>query len=199
MLLIVGLGNPGEKYARNRHNIGFMAADAIIRRHHFGPERARFHALLTEGALDGVKTLVMKPSTYMNESGLAVGEAARFFKIEPRNIIVFHDELDLPAAKLRIKTGGGTAGHNGIRSIANHIGPDFRRVRIGIGHPGGTDRVLSHVLNDFAKSDDDWLNPLLDAIAGAAPLLAQGKDASFANQVHLALNPPNPKAKIEDE
>ncbi|MBX3496331.1 MAG: aminoacyl-tRNA hydrolase [Parvibaculum sp.] len=190
MILLVGLGNPGEKYARNRHNIGFMAADAIVRRHSFAAPRARFQGLVSEGTLDGEKAIVLKPTTYMNESGRAVGEAMRFYKIEPADVIVFHDELDLAPAKLRIKTGGGAAGHNGIRSIAAHIGPDFRRVRIGIGHPGEKDRVLGAVLGDFSKAEmKDWVEPLIDAIADAAPLLAEGKDATFANKVHLALNP----------
>jgi len=193
MILLVGLGNPGEKYARQRHNIGFMAVDEIIRRHNFSPERNRFQGLLCEGTLSGVKALVLKPQTYMNESGRSVGEAMRFFKLEPSDVVVMHDELDLPAAKVRIKTGGGAAGNNGIRSIASHIGPEFRRLRIGIGHPGDRARVSSHVLGDFAKADKVWVDPLLDAIAEAAPLLAQGKDSTFANKVHLILNPPQPK------
>lgn len=194
MLLIVGLGNPGEDYARNRHNIGFMAVDAIARTHGFSPERAKFQGALCEGRLGGEKTLILKPTTYMNESGRSVGEAARFYKIAPADIVVLHDELDLPAAKVRVKTGGGTAGHNGIKSVAAHIGPGFRRVRLGIGHPGERARVSGHVLNDFAKADNEWLEPLLGAIADAAPLLAEGKDQTFANRVHLALNP-EPAAK----
>ncbi|MDO9127667.1 MAG: aminoacyl-tRNA hydrolase, partial [Parvibaculum sp.] len=196
MILLVGLGNPGEKYARNRHNIGFMAADEIVRRHSFSPPRARFQGIVSEGTLDGEKAIVLKPTTYMNESGRAVGEAMRFYKLTPADIVVFYDELDLEAGKLRIKTGGGAAGHNGIRSIAAHIGSEFRRVRLGIGHPGVKERVLGHVLGDFAKADAAWLEPLLDAIADAAPLLATGKDATFANKVHLALNPePEKKTK----
>lgn len=189
MILLVGLGNPGEKYARNRHNIGFMAADAIVRRHSFSPFRSRFQGLVSEGSFRGEKAIVLMPMTYMNESGRSVGEAMRFYKLTPADIVVFYDELDLEPGKLRMKTGGGAAGHNGIRSIAAHIGPDFRRVRIGIGHPGVKERVLSHVLGDFAKADAVWLEPMLDAIADAAPLLAEGKDATFANKVHLALNP----------
>ncbi len=189
MLLIVGLGNPGPKYAFNRHNIGFMAVDAIVRRHSFSPERQRFQGLVREGTLAGEKVLVLKPTTYMNESGRAVGEAMRFFKLTPADVVVFHDELDLPPGKLRMKTGGGAAGHNGIRSVAAHIGDTFRRVRIGIGHPGTKERVLGAVLGDFSKADLRWLEPLVEAIAEAAPLLAEGKDASFANRVHLALNP----------
>ncbi len=193
MILLVGLGNPGEKYARQRHNIGFMVVDEIIRHHSFSPERQRFQGLVSEGILGGEKALVLKPQTYMNESGRSVGQAMRFYKLTPADIIVLHDELDLPAAKLRIKTGGGAAGNNGIRSIAAHIGPDFRRLRIGIGHPGDKARVTGHVLGDFSKSDKAWLDPLLEAIVQAAPLLGQGEDASFANRVHLTLNPEPPK------
>jgi len=189
----VGLGNPGEKYARQRHNIGFMAVDEIIRRHNFSPERKRFQGLICEGTLDGEKALILKPQTYMNESGRSVGEAMRFYKLEPSEVGVMHDELDLPAAKVRIKTGGGAAGNNGIRSIASHIGTEFRRLRIGIGHPGDRARVSGHVLGDFAKADKAWVDPLLDAIAEAAPLLAEGKDSTFANKVHRILNPPQPK------
>jgi peptidyl-tRNA hydrolase, PTH1 family len=196
MILLVGLGNPGEKYARNRHNIGFMAADAIVRRHSFSPPRARFQGLVSEGTFGGEKAIVLKPTTYMNESGRAVGEAMRFYKLTPADVVVFYDELDLEAAKVRMKTGGGAAGHNGIRSIAAHIGPDFRRVRLGIGHPGAKDRVLGYVLGDFSKAEAaDWVDPMLDAIADAAPLLAEGKDATFANKVHLALNPEPAKPK----
>ncbi|MBO6633125.1 aminoacyl-tRNA hydrolase [Parvibaculum sp.] len=196
MILLVGLGNPGEKYARNRHNIGFMAADAIVRRHSFSPPRARFQGLVCEGTFGGEKAIVLKPTTYMNESGRAVGEAMRFYKLTPADVVVFYDELDLEAAKIRMKTGGGAAGHNGIRSIAAHIGPDFRRVRLGIGHPGAKDRVLGYVLGDFSKAEAaDWVEPMLDAIADAAPLLAEGKDATFANKVHLALNPEPAKPK----
>ncbi|MAM94296.1 aminoacyl-tRNA hydrolase [Parvibaculum sp.] len=200
MILLVGLGNPGAKYERNRHNVGFMAADAIVRRHSFSPPRARFQGIVSEGMFDGEKVIVLKPTTYMNESGRAVGEAMRFYKLTPADVVVFYDELDLEPGKVRIKKGGGAAGHNGIRSIASHIGPDFRRVRIGIGHPGAKDRVLGYVLGDFAKADTTWVEPMLDAIADAAPLLAEGKDATFANKVHLALNPePAKKPKTEDK
>lgn len=199
MILLVGLGNPGEKYARNRHNIGFMAADAIVRRHSFAAPRARFQGLVAEGMLGGEKAIVLKPTTYMNESGRAVGEAMRFYKLTEADVVVFHDELDLAPAKLRIKTGGGAAGHNGIRSIAAHIGPDFRRVRIGIGHPGEKTRVLGAVLGDFSKAEmTGWVEPLIEAIADAAPLLAEGNDATFANKVHLALNPEPPKKKTDE-
>lgn len=201
MILLVGLGNPGAKYARNRHNIGFMAADGIVRRHSFAPFRTRFQGLVSEGMLAGEKAIVLKPATYMNESGRAVGEAMRFYKLTPADIVVFYDELDLEPGKLRIKTGGGTAGHNGIRSIAAHIGPGFRRVRLGIGHPGVKERVLGYVLGDFSKAEANaWVEPLIDAIAQASPLLAEGKDASFANKVHLALNPePAPPKKTEEK
>ncbi|PCJ72051.1 MAG: aminoacyl-tRNA hydrolase [Rhodobiaceae bacterium] len=193
MILLVGLGNPGEKFARQRHNLGFMVVDEIIRHHSFSPERKRFQGLVSEGQLGGEKALILKPQTYMNESGRSVGEAMRFYKLTPADVVVLHDELDLPAAKIRIKTGGGAAGNNGIRSIASHIGADFRRLRIGIGHPGDKARVTGHVLGDFAKSDKVWLEPLLDAVAKAAPLLGEGKDSSFANKVHLILNPEPPK------
>ena len=195
MLLLVGLGNPGPKYAFNRHNIGFMAVDAIIHRHSFSPERQRFQSLTSEGTLGGEKVLVMKPMTYMNESGRAVGEAVRFFKLEPQDVVVIHDELDLPAGKLRIKTGGGAGGHNGIKSIISHVGENFRRIRIGIGHPGTKERerVLSAVLGDFSKAEMQWVEPLLDTIVAEAPLLGEGRFNSFANRVHLTLNPPKPK------
>jgi PTH1 family peptidyl-tRNA hydrolase len=184
MLLIVGLGNPGAKHARHRHNVGFMAIDAIHRRHGFGPWRKRFQAEAAEGALAGEKCLLIKPQTYMNRSGQAVGEAAGFFKLEPADILVIHDEVDLPPGKIRMKTGGGVAGHNGLKSIGAAIGSEFRRLRIGVGHPGAKERVPHYVLHDFAKADADWLAPLLDAIADHAPLLAEGKDSTFANRLH---------------
>ena len=188
MFFIVGLGNPGAKYEKHRHNVGFLAADAIAGRHYFGPAKKRFQGLAREGLLGGEKTLILKPQTYMNESGRSVGEAARFYRIPPSDIVVFYDELDLPPGKLRMKTGGGAAGHNGIRSISAHIGPDFRRARLGIGHPGDKNRVQRHVLSDFAKADAAWLGPLLAAVADAADLLAKGDDATFMNKVHLAQN-----------
>ncbi len=187
MLLIVGLGNPGSRYAANRHNIGFMAVDEIVRRHCFSPWRQRFQGDVAEGRLDGEKTMALKPRTYMNESGRAVGEAMRFFKLRPEDVVVFHDELDLAPGKLRVKRGGGHAGHNGLRSIIAHIGPDFRRVRIGIGHPGDPARVTGYVLGDFAKSDREWSEPLLEAIGEAAPLLASGRqDNDFAARIGQA-------------
>jgi PTH1 family peptidyl-tRNA hydrolase len=192
MLLIVGLGNPGADYARNRHNVGFMALDVIHARHGFAPWRKRFHAEVSEGTLGGVKTLLLKPQTYMNESGVAVGEAAGFFKLAPTDVVVVHDEVDLPAGKVRMKAGGGSAGHNGLRSITGAIGEDYRRLRIGVGHPGGQKMVHVHVLKDFAKADTEWLVPLLDAIADNAALLAEGKDSTFANRLHEATSPEKP-------
>ncbi|RXF73537.1 aminoacyl-tRNA hydrolase [Hansschlegelia zhihuaiae] len=187
MLLLVGLGNPGPKYAGNRHNIGFMAVDRIAARHGFSPWRARFQGLVAEGTLGGVKTLLLKPGTYMNESGRAVAEAARFFKIALGDVAVFHDELDLAPGKLRVKVGGGNAGHNGLRSITAHMGNDYKRVRLGIGHPGVKELVHPYVLNDFAKSEQPWVETLIDATAEAADLLARGEDASFQNKVHLRM------------
>jgi PTH1 family peptidyl-tRNA hydrolase len=189
MHLIVGLGNPGPKYQGNRHNIGFMAVDAIVRRHGFSPWRKRFQGEASEGMLAGGKVLVLKPMTYMNESGRAAGEAMRFYDIDPSQLIVFYDELDLAPGKLRVKLGGGAAGHNGIRSLISHCGPHFVRVRMGIGHPGDKALVQPHVLSDFAKADQAWLSPLLDAVADHVPLLVQGEEGSFQNKVHLALNP----------
>jgi PTH1 family peptidyl-tRNA hydrolase len=186
MLLIVGLGNPGAEYARHRHNVGFVALDAIRERHGFEPWRSRFHGKVSEGTLAGVKALLLKPETYMNESGRAVAAAAQFYKIEPADIVVIHDEVDLPPGKTRIKAGGGTAGHNGIRSVTGYIGNDYRRLRIGVGHPGVKEMVSNHVLRDFAKADAEWLNPLIGAIAEYAPLLAEGKDSTFANRLHEA-------------
>jgi PTH1 family peptidyl-tRNA hydrolase len=187
MLLIVGLGNPGRRYAGHRHNVGFMAADEIHRRHRFSAWRARFESELSEGSFAGEKAFLLKPATYMNESGRAVGQAMRFFKLAPADVVVIYDELDLPPGKLRMKAGGGTAGHKGLKSIEAHIGKDFRRMRIGIGHPGAKELVNGYVLHDFAKADRDWLDPLLTAIAENAPLLARGEDASFMNRVHLAV------------
>jgi peptidyl-tRNA hydrolase, PTH1 family len=194
MFLFAGLGNPGSKYAHNRHNVGFMAVDEIVRRHSFSSWRKKFHAEISEGVLGGEKLLVMKPQTFMNESGRAVGEAMRFHNIPLENIYVFYDELDLEPGKLRVKTGGGAAGHNGIRSITAHIGADFKRVRIGIGHPGNKDMVSPHVLGDFAKQDRDWPSKLLESIADEAPLLMSGQDEKFQSKVALVLNPPRPNA-----
>lgn len=186
MRIIAGLGNPGRKYQNNRHNVGFMAADAIARRHSFSPWTKKFQGLVAEGMLGGEKVLLIKPQTYMNLSGQAVGEAMRFFKLGPDDLIVLYDELDLAPGKVRVKTGGGAGGHNGIRSLDAHCGAAYRRVRIGIGHPGVKELVHGHVLGDFAKADAAWLEPLLDAIADAAPMLVAGDDNGFMNKVTLA-------------
>jgi PTH1 family peptidyl-tRNA hydrolase len=187
MLLFVGLGNPGAKYAGNRHNIGFMAVDAIARRHGIGPWRRRFQGVSAEGPIAGERVLLVLPGTFMNESGRAVAEAMHFYKLELADLLVFHDELDLAPGKVRIKAGGGIAGHNGLRSISEHVGNDYRRVRIGIGHPGVKDMVHSYVLGDFARAERPWVETLCDVFADNAGLLARGEDASFQNKVHLAM------------
>ena len=187
MRLFVGLGNPGAKYAHNRHNIGFMVADEIARRRGFAPWRRRFQGETAEGTLDHERVILLRPSTFMNESGRAVQEAANFFKVAAGEVTVFQDELELPPAKVRVKVGGGIAGHNGLRSISSHIGNDYRRVRIGIGHPGIKELVHGHVLSDFAKSDRPWVEALLEAMADHAGLLATDRDSTFQNRVHLAL------------
>jgi PTH1 family peptidyl-tRNA hydrolase len=187
MLLFVGLGNPGAKYARNRHNVGFMAADEIARRHGFAPWRRRFQGETSEGTLERERVILLKPTTYMNDSGRAVQEAANFFKLGAGEVTVFQDELELPPGKVRVKVGGGIAGHNGLRSISSHIGNDYRRVRLGIGHPGVKEMVHHHVLSDFAKADDGWVIALCEAVADNAGLLATGHDSTFQNKVHLAL------------
>jgi PTH1 family peptidyl-tRNA hydrolase len=187
MLLFVGLGNPGAKYANNRHNIGFMTVDEIARRHGFSPWRRRFQGETAEGSLDGARVILLRPTTFMNDSGRAVQEAANFFKLGVGEVTVFQDELELPPAKVRVKVGGGIAGHNGLRSISSHIGNDYRRVRLGIGHPGVKELVHGHVLSDFAKSDRPWVEALCEAVADNAALLATGRDSAFQNKVHLAL------------
>jgi PTH1 family peptidyl-tRNA hydrolase len=193
MKLFVGLGNPGDRYARNRHNVGFMAVERIAARHGFGPWRHRFQGRLAEGQLDGERVWLLEPQTFMNESGRAVAEAARFMKLPLGDVVLFHDELDLAPGKVRVKQGGGVAGHNGLRSADACLGSrDFKRVRIGIGHPGHKDRVTGHVLSDFHKTDQTWLEPLLDAMADAAPLLARGEDAAFMSRVALLTQPPKP-------
>jgi len=192
MLVIAGLGNPGPRHAGNRHNIGFMAADAIHRRHAFSPWQKKFQAEIAEGVLAGQKTLLIKPQTFMNLSGQSVGEIMRFYKAALSDLIVIYDELDLFPGKVRIKVGGGSGGHNGIRSIEAHCGNEFRRVRLGIGHPGSKDLVHNWVLGDFSKADADWLAPLLDAIGDNADLLARGDDNGFMNKAALAL-------RLEDE
>ncbi|MBU6297185.1 MAG: aminoacyl-tRNA hydrolase [Alphaproteobacteria bacterium] len=200
-LLIAGLGNPGAQYARNRHNAGFMAVDTIHESYDFGPWRAKYQGMIAEGKLARRRTYLLKPMTYMNDSGLSVGAASRFLKLPPSAVVVMHDEIDLTAAKLKAKTGGGDAGHNGLRSITAALGPDYHRVRIGVGHPGGKERVHGHVLQNFSKADEDWLVPMLSAIAEAAPLLAENDMIGFMNRVALIQNPPahKPKPKIEKD
>ncbi|WP_136615953.1 MULTISPECIES: aminoacyl-tRNA hydrolase [Mesorhizobium] len=187
MLVFAGLGNPGAKYADNRHNVGFMAADAIARRHSFSPWSKKFQGLISEGTLGGEKIVLIKPQTFMNLSGQSVGEALRFYKLELSALTVFYDEIDLAEGKLRIKTGGGAGGHNGIRSIDGHVGNAYRRVRIGVGHPGVKEMVQHHVLGDFAKADREWLEPLLDAIADNAAMIVKGDDSGFMNKASLAV------------
>lgn len=195
MLLFVGLGNPGREYNNNRHNIGFMAVDEIVRRHNFSSPKGRFQGLTYDGRLGNEKILILKPQTYMNLSGQSVGEAARFYKIPPEDIIVFHDDLDIPAAKVKFKSGGGHAGHNGLRNIDQHISNCYHRIRIGISHPGGKEQVHDHVLGDFAKSDQAWLEPLLEGIAISAPALTDHSGetvgAKFLNELGLQLKPNN--------
>ena len=183
MIIIAGLGNPGPKYEKNRHNIGFMAVDEIASRWRFGPERAKFQSVVRDGEVDGTKVLLMKPQTFMNESGRAVGEAARFYKIKPSEVIVFHDEIDLAPGRFRMKTGGGAAGQNGVRSLISHLGADFRRARLGIGHPGESQLVMPHVLGDFHKADLPWLDPMLTAVADALPFAVAGEDERYQGEV----------------
>jgi PTH1 family peptidyl-tRNA hydrolase len=187
MLLLVGLGNPGERYAGNRHNVGFMVVQAIAKRHGIGPWRRRFQGVACEGPIVGIRSLLLLPGTYMNESGRAVAEAMHFYKLTLDDLTVFHDEIDLPPGKVRVKVGGGIAGHNGLRSISEHAGNDYRRVRIGVGHPGNKDLVHGYVLNDFAKSERPWVETLITILADNVELLARGEDASFQNKVHLAM------------
>lgn len=187
MLILAGQGNPGAKYAHNRHNLGFLAVSAIAQRWGFGPERTRFQSLVREGAIDtadgAVKALLLKPQTFYNESGRAVSEAMKFYKAEPGDVVLFYDEIDLAPGRFRMKLGGGAAGNNGVRSVTAHIGPDFRRARMGVGHPGRKDKVMSHVLSDFHKVDQAWVNALCNALADAAPLLASGEDEKYQTEV----------------
>ncbi len=192
MKLFVGLGNPGHQYAGNRHNIGWMAVDRIAADHGFAPFRAKFQGKLAEGRLGRQKVLILKPETYMNRSGQSVGEAMRFYRLEAGDLWVFHDELDLAPGKLRLKTGGGHAGHNGLRSLHGHIGEGYGRVRLGIGHPGHKDRVAGHVLGDFAKADADWLEDLMRGISDGAVALAEGDGPGFQNAVARRSAPPRP-------
>src|SRR5215467_329222 len=201
MRLLVGLGNPGSEHVGNRHNIGFMAVQEIARRHGFPPWRRRFQGVATEGTIGAERVLLLLPGTYMNESGRAVGEAARFYKLTLPDIVVVHDEIDLAPMKMRVKAGGGIAGHNGLRSITAHVGNDYRRVRIGVGHPGVKELVHAHVLNDFAKDEQPWVEALCAIIADNADLLAKGQDASFQNKVHLSMQAKgfDPNAADEDD
>ncbi len=187
MLLFVGLGNIGRAYAGHRHNVGFMALDAIAREHNAPAFRPRFQGLASEALIGGERVILLKPQTYMNESGRSVGEAARYYKIDLSHIVVFHDELDLAAGKVRVKTGGGNAGHNGLRSLTEHLGNDYRRVRIGIGHPGDKALVHHYVLGDFAKAEMPWVETLCKSLAAHAGLLAKGQDEAFQNKIHLAM------------
>jgi PTH1 family peptidyl-tRNA hydrolase len=187
MLLLVGLGNPGARHAGNRHNIGFMAVQAVAERHGIGPWRRRFQGVACEGPIGGERALLLLPGTYMNESGRAVAEAVHFYKLPLQDVTVFHDEIDLPPAKVRVKVGGGIAGHNGLRSISEHIGNDYRRVRIGVGHPGVKDMVYAYVLSDFAKAERPWVETLTGILADNVGLLVRGDDATFQNKVHLAM------------
>jgi PTH1 family peptidyl-tRNA hydrolase len=199
-LLIAGLGNPGDEYARNRHNAGFMAVDVIHDRHRFAAWRSRFQGAFAEGTLAGRKVYLLKPMTYMNESGLSVGAATRFFKLPLDAVVVIHDDVDLAPGKMRAKRGGGDAGNNGLRSITSVLGPDYRRVRIGVGRPQASGaRVHNHVLGNFPATDQEWLVPLLAAIAEAAPLLARDDDPGFMNKVAVTLRPPEKKAKPEKD
>lgn len=199
MKLFVGLGNPGSKYARNRHNVGFMALDAIASDHGFAPWRGKFQGQVSEGRLGREKIMLLKPETFMNLSGQSVGEAMRFYKLEPADVTVFHDELDLAPGKCRVKIGGGHAGHNGLRSMHQHITDTYQRVRIGIGHPGHKDRVSGYVLHDFAKADEEWLDDLLRGISDGAPYLADGDSSRFMNAVGLRVAPPRSSKTVKTE
>src|SRR5215470_5375779 len=203
MLLFVGLGNPGPKHAANRHNVGFMAVQAIARRHDLSPWRRRFQGVAVEGNIANERALLLLPGTFMNESGRAVAEAVHFYKLEPGNVAVFHDEVDLQPAKVRVKIGGSDAGHNGLRSITAHLGNDYKRVRMGIGHPGQRDLVHDFVLSDFSKSERPWVEALCNVVADHAALLVAGADSSFQNKVHLAMQAkgfggPSPGADAPD-
>ncbi|MEI6439266.1 MAG: aminoacyl-tRNA hydrolase [Alphaproteobacteria bacterium] len=187
MLILAGQGNPGARYAGNRHNIGFMAVDAIARRWGFGPEKSKFQGLIREGDIptpDGdIRALILKPQTFYNDSGQAVAQAMKFYKLAPKDVVLFYDEIDLAPGRFRMKTGGGAAGNNGVRSVTAHITAEFRRARLGVGHPGHKDRVQGHVLSDFHKVDRDWLAALITAVADAAPLLAAGEDERYQTEV----------------
>ncbi|MEM7717970.1 MAG: aminoacyl-tRNA hydrolase [Pseudomonadota bacterium] len=199
MKLFVGLGNPGAKYAGNRHNIGFMAIDRIAADHGFGGWRSKFQGTISEGHLGHEKVVLLKPETFMNKSGQSVGEAVRFYKLEATDVTVFHDEIDLAPAKLRVKEGGGHAGHNGLRSLHAHIGDAYQRVRMGVGHPGHKDAVPHYVLKDFSKADQDWLQPLLQGVSDGAGFLADRDAGRFQNAVALQVNPPRPSTGAQSK
>lgn len=194
-LLIAGLGNPGPQYAMNRHNAGFMVVDQLYDHYKFGPWKSKFDGLLSEGILGGRRVILLKPQTFMNCSGDSIGPTVRFFKLPLKALVVIHDDIDLAAGKLKVKTGGGDAGQNGLRSITQTLGPDYRRVRVGVGHPGKKSLVTAHVLQNFSKDDIGWLQPLLAAMVEAAPLLAKDDDVGFMSKVALQLKPPTPKRK----
>jgi PTH1 family peptidyl-tRNA hydrolase len=193
MLLLVGLGNPGPGYAGHRHNLGFMALDRVARRYGFAPWRARFHGRTAEGEIAGERILALKPETYMNDSGRAVAGAMQFYKLAPEAVVVVHDEVDLVPGKVRVKRGGGAGGHNGLRSIDAHIGSEYRRVRLGVGHPGHRDLVRHYLLHDFAKEELPFVDALLDAVTESMPLLVAGNDNAFMSKVDVTLHPPPPK------
>lgn len=199
MRLFVGLGNPGAKYARNRHNIGFMAVDRVQSDHGFAPWRSKFQGQVSEGRFGSARIVLLKPETFMNLSGQSVGEAMRFYKLEPEDVCVFHDELDLAPGKLRVKQGGGHAGHNGLRSLHAHIGEAYQRVRIGIGHPGRKELVSGYVLRDFAKADADWVDDLLRGISDGAASLAEGDSGRFMNAVALRTAPPRSSTTVKEK
>lgn len=199
MRLFVGLGNPGPKYAGNRHNIGYMAVDRIASDHGFGPWRSKFEGVISEGRLGDEKVTLLKPETYMNKSGQSVGAAMRFFKLEPADVVVFHDEIDLAPNRVKVKTGGGHAGHNGLRSVHAHIGEAYSRVRIGVGHPGHKDAVPTYVLRDFAKADQGWIEELLRGISDGAGALAVGDSGRFMNAVSLRIAPPRSSKTAKSE
>ena len=194
-LLVAGLGNPGSQYAKNRHNAGFIVVDEIHAAHGFGPWKAKFDGLISEGRLAGRKVYLLKPQTYMNLSGDCIGAALRFYKLPLSALVVIHDEIDLAAGKLKVKTGGGDAGQNGLKSITATLGPDYRRVRVGIGHPGMKEMVSNHVLGNFGKDEIAWLKPMVEAMVKAAPLLAKDDDNGFMSKVALATQPAKPKAE----
>lgn len=199
MRLLVGLGNPGAEYAFNRHNIGFLAVDAIAEHYKFGPWRKRFQGVTAEGFINGMKVIALKPTTYMNLSGQSVGEAARFFKLAPEDVVVVYDEIELAPGKVKAKLGGGSAGHNGIKSIDSHLGTDYWRVRLGVGRPDTKEKVTGHVLQNFAKSDVEWLGKLMDAVCDAIPWMIAGNDSKFMTRVSLLTNPPPPKPEKKIE